>query len=619
MKIKTTLILLFAASLLIWSCKSNLKETSTTISKEAATEQKTKKVEYKDQWIFEPKDPAMKVTLEQQQEIATTEEDMQWYKDAKFGVFVHWGPALSVTKILSWGRNGERPGAGKGAKSGIPTEIYDVQYKNFNPVNFDADRWMQNVKDFGASYLVFTAKHHDGFCFFDAPGTDYDIMNTPFKRDIAKELADAAHKHGIKLFWYYSQPDWSHPDNLREKHYENYVPYMNKHVEKLFTEYGDIAGVFWDGLSTKYWQWDTYNLIKKMKKWQPGLLSNPRGGRGWEDDTQRGSFDSPEQSLGPVNHHRYWEANLTMADVWLYSPDGPIKTSEGVLGMLIQVAGNGGNLLLNFGPNGKGEFVAEEAAQARKVGDWLKVYGHTIYNTRRGIYIGGDWGASTQTENKLYLHFLKQLSNNTTATFVLPKLPMGVLSVKGITKGFKDYKIQGNKLIINFDKNEYVKNLDNIVELTLDKTAEGLERINTWHAEPLTTDDFTISASSFTSKKNSPEVIYSKVKNVFSEGIRLKSWWTPGKKDENPELTLDFKSAKKIKTILLSEHMRTHSVRDFDIETKDINGNWTKIFDGGVIGEGLRVKLNGEEIYGVKLKVIESPYGIQVTAFNVYE
>lgn len=574
---------------------------------------------YKAQWQLPPADNSMLITAEQQQEIAATAEEMEWFKDAKLGIFVHWGPALQVTSTLSWGRDGERPAANKAANGGIAAEVYDEQYKTFNPVNFNADRWMEQIKSFGASYLVFTAKHHDGFCMFDAPNTDYDIEHTPFGRDICRELAEAAHRHGVKLFWYYSQPDWVHPDCLRENHYENYLPYMKEQVAHLFTNYGKIDGVFWDGLASKYWHWDTYNLMKQMREWQPGLLSNPRGGFGWPENDRRGSFDTPEQSLGPTNHDRYWEACLTMTDKWLYSPKGPIKTAETVLGMLIQVAGNGGNLLLNLGPDGKGEFVAEEAAEAERVGEWLQEYGHTIYGTRRGIYIGGDWGASAQKGNKLYLHILERIADNGEMTIKLPVLPMGITAAKGITPGFIGQSIENGQLVLAFDRTAFAKNLDNIVELTLADDPASYERIATWGVEPLNTAGFEVTATSYRTAKNGPESIYSTRKNVFNEGIRLKSWWEPAKDDEQPELLLELKEARAIRTVLLSENMRAHSVRDFTISTKDEAGNWQVVFIGGVIGEGLRVKLSGEKVYGVKLTVRESKYKTQLTAFNIYE
>jgi len=578
-----------------------------------------KKTSYKEQWQVPLLDSTMLITATQQKELAATEKEMQWYKDAKFGIFVHWGPALSVTTTLSWGRDGERPAANKPADNGIPAQIYDLQYKKFNPVNFNANQWMRQVKEFGANYLVFTAKHHDGFCMFDAPNTDYDIMNTPFQRDIAKELADAAHKHNVKLFWYYSQPDWTHPDCLREKHYENYLPYMKEQVRHLYSNYGKIDGVFWDHLASKYWHWDSYNLIKEMKQLQPGLISNPRSGFGWPIANKRGDFDTPEQSLGPINHSRYWEACLTMTDKWLYNPKGPIKTAEGVLGMLIQVIGNGGNLLLNLGPNDKGEFVEKEASEAVKIGQFMKKYGHTLYGTRRGIYIGGNWGASTQKKNKLYLHILEKIAENAEFKIELPSLPIKIKTIKGITAGLKNYKKENGKIVLYFDKKLFTKNLDNIVELTLAENPEGLKRIKTWHAKPLTKKDFTVSATSFTKSKNHPEIIYDTQGNIFSEGIHLKSWWEPEKKDISPELILNLKYPKKIKTILLSENMRSHSVSDFDIETRNANGIWKKVYNGGVIGEGLRIKLNGKKIYGVKFKINKSSYHTQITAFNIYE
>jgi len=574
---------------------------------------------YGDKWKFPAKDSTMYVTAEQQKELYATEAEMQWFKDAKLGIFVHWGPALLKTNVLSWGRNGERPGAGKPSTNGVDPDVYDNLYKNFNPKNFDADKWMQQVKDWGAEYIVFTAKHHDGFAFFDAKNTEYDIMNTPFGRDVCKELADAAHKAGVKLFWYYSQPDWTHPDNLREKHYENYLPYMKQHVKQLYTQYGKIDGIFWDHLGTKYWQWDSYNLYKDMKKWQPGILSNARNGFGWPIPNERGDYDTPEQSLGPINHNRYWEACLTMTDKWLYSPKGPIKPYETVLSMLIQVAGNGGNLLLNLGPNGKGEFVEKEATEALKVGDWIKQYGHTIKNTRRGIFIGGDYGASTQVGNKLYIHVLQRFAKNTSAIIELPELPTKIISADGITDGFEKCEVINGKLILHFNKDSFQKNLDNIVELTLAEDPSNFNRIETWKAIPVNKSEFTVSESSFFSDKKKGEVIYNSKGNVFSEGIHLKKWWEPAKNDNSPELTLDFNSPKEVKTILLSENMRSHCMREFHIDFKDQNGNWNSVYNGTTIGEGLRIKLNGDKIYGVRLIPTKNTKAIQITAFNVYE
>ena len=596
---------------ILFSILFNCQEKKKTIKNE-------EKKSYGSQWNFPAKDSSMYVIAAQQKELYATESEMKWFKDAKLGVFVHWGPALFKTNRLSWGRFGDRPGAGKPALKGVVPEVYDNLYKKFNPVNFDADQWMQQVKDWGAEYIVFTAKHHDGFAFFDAKNSDYTIMNTPYGKDICKQLADAAHKADVKLFWYYSQPDWTHPDNLREKHYENYLPYMKEHIKQLFSEFGRIDGVFWDQLGSKYWQWDSYHLLKDMKKWQPGILSNARTGHGWPLK-DRGDYDTPEQSLGPINHHRYWEACLTMTDKWLYNANGPIKPYQTILGMLVQVAGNGGNLLLNFGPNAKGEFVKKEANEAYKVGQWIQNYGHTIKNTRRGIYIGGDYGSSTQAGNTLYIHILQQLANTANATIELPMLPTKIIEANGVTNGFKNYEIINGKLVLHFKKAAFDKNLDNIVELKLAENPSNFERIHTWNAKPLNKKEFTVSQSSYFNIEKRGDAIYNTKGNVFSEGIHLKKWWEPKKEDKNPVLTLDFNSPKKIKTVLLSENMRSHCVRAFLIEVKDKSRRWKPIYQGKTIGEGLRIKLSGTAIYGIRLKPTKRTKAIQITAFNSFE
>jgi len=226
-------------------------------------------------------------------------ESLEWFEAARYGVFMHWGP-YSLAKVpASWGRNGPRPGAGRQASSGVPQEEYDNLYKKFNPVDFDADEWIRMVKDTGAKYFIFTTKHHDGFCMFDAKNTDYKITNTPFGRDVAKELADACHKYGIKIFWYYSQPDWHHPDCLTENN-DRYREYMFTQLEQLLTDYGPVAGVFFDGLGTKYYEWDTPRMLKMMRTLQPGILINSRWGARICPDTKESAVTIKTRSRRSV-------------------------------------------------------------------------------------------------------------------------------------------------------------------------------------------------------------------------------------------------------------------------------------------------------------------------------
>jgi len=605
---------IIGAFLMITSLSFAQKKKETKIQNEGSSTAK--------KWQLPPQNDSQLISVEDQRSFLATDQEMKWFKDAKFGVFIHWGPALLVTNTLSWGRNGERPAAGKPAKGGVDPEIYDNAYKKFNPVNFDAERWVKQMKSWGAKYFTFTTKHHDGFCMFDAPNTDYDIMHTPFKRDIAKELADAAHKYGIKIFWYYSQPDWTHPDCLREgRHYEKYVPYMFEQIRHLMTHYGKIDGIFFDGLGSKYWNWDIKKLIPMIKELQPGILINPRYGFGLPDMSIRGDYDTPEQGVGPIDHNRYWESCITVTDKWLYNKNAPIKSYKNMISLLVQSVGNGGNLLLNFGPDGKGEFVAEEAAQAEKLGKWLKKYGESIYGTRKGIYISGDWGTATQKGNKLYLHFLKRFANNSKPEITLPSLPLKIISAKGLTEGFKNYQVTKNGISFTFDPVAYQKNVDNIVELTLDSSPEGLPRISTWNQDNISFDHFTVSASSEDSEKHSAEGIFHDKRNVFSEGIHVKGWWSPARDDKSPYIQIDLKKPMPVKTVYLSEQIRAYTIEDFLLEVKDLNGNWEKVYRGDYIGNALRIKLSGAPVRSIRLRVLKASHGvskIKLSSFNIY-
>ena len=199
------------------------------------------------------------------------ESNYQWWREARFGIFIHWNTS-SVLHLGegSWSRKNpteqghdyhkkglnrmqkDPPAAivegsyrkymGKG---GIPMEVYDNLYHVFDPKEFDADEWARTFKEAGAGYIVFTTKHHDGFCMFDSKYTDYKITNTPFGRDVCKELSDACHKHGIKVIWYYSKCDWFDPRH-DVKTPEPYAEYLTNQVRELLTNYGPVAGIWWD-------------------------------------------------------------------------------------------------------------------------------------------------------------------------------------------------------------------------------------------------------------------------------------------------------------------------------------------------------------------------------------
>ena len=195
------------------------------------------------------------------QEVATERSALWrmawWGRTARFGMFIHWGPVSLTGKEISWSREG-------GFHGGTPTAVYDDLYKQFNPTAFDAKRWVAIAQAAGMKYIVFTTKHHDGFCEFDSKLTDYKITSSqsPFRRDVVKELADARHQAGMKFGVYYSQPDVHHPD-YRTANHARYVEYFHGQVRELLSNYGEISVIWFDGLGGSAKDWDALRRFSR--------------------------------------------------------------------------------------------------------------------------------------------------------------------------------------------------------------------------------------------------------------------------------------------------------------------------------------------------------------------
>jgi len=212
---------------------------------------------------------------------AQRDERMQWFRDAKFGMFIHWGPCAIGAREIGWGRNAQRP-----MDIGIPDPSddkndaeYDNYYKEFNPVKYDPDAWAAFAKESGMKYMVLITKHHDGFCQFDSKLTDYDIMNTPYGKDIVGPFVAACHKHGLKAGLYYSTRDWYHPDYLVGDNVK-YDEYYRGQVEELLTNYGEVDMMWYDHVGGRDWsKWKFDELFAMMYRLQPKMLVNNRAAR----------------------------------------------------------------------------------------------------------------------------------------------------------------------------------------------------------------------------------------------------------------------------------------------------------------------------------------------------
>ncbi len=393
--------------------------------------------------------------------LKANEEDIQRWREMKFGLFIHWGPVSLKGTEIGWSRGGERRGRKDKSTGSIPVEIYDNLYKQFNPVKFNADEWVQIAKDTGMKYLVFTSKHHDGFSMFDSKLTDYKITNSPFKRDVVKELADACHKAGLKLGYYYSPPDWYHPDYRTENH-PRYIKFLHGQLREICTNYGRIDIIWFDGLGGKAEDWDSENLFRMIRRLQPHVIINNRAGLPADHDT-------PEQRIGRFQNDRPWETCMTICRQWAWKPNDQMKSLKQCIDTLVRVVGGDGNLLFNVGPMPDGLIEPRQVARLKEMGNWLVEYGRSIYATRGGPFRPGDWGASTYKGNTIYVHVL----NWDEDTLTLPSIPKKIITSSVMTGGEVTIRQTEKAIEISVPK-AHRQELDTIIVLQLDGPAEGI-------------------------------------------------------------------------------------------------------------------------------------------------
>lgn len=357
----------------------------------------------------------------------TEDERMEWWRDARFGMFIHWG----LYAVPAGTYEGERiPGIGEWImhRAQIPVKEYEKFAGKFNPIGFNADKWVRIAKDAGMKYIVITSKHHDGFCLWDSQVTGYDIMDaSPFKRDILAELAAACKKHKIKLCFYHSIMDWHHPDaqapfypnyndtSRSNPNFSRYVEtYMKPQLVELLTNYGDIGVLWFDGEWIKDWTEpqgkELYNFLRDIK---PDLIINNRVGKGRQgmagmskSPDYAGDFGTPEQEIPATGMPGVdWETCMTMNDTWGFKAyDDNWKSSEDLIRKLVDIASKGGNFLLNVGPTPEGLIPSPSIARLEAMGDWMAVNSESIRGTTASPIEAPAWGRCTTKGNKLYLH-----------------------------------------------------------------------------------------------------------------------------------------------------------------------------------------------------------------------
>jgi alpha-L-fucosidase len=352
---------------------------------------------------------------------------MGWWRDAKFGMFIHWG-LYAVPAGIWKGNPVEHAGEWIMFNGKIPVPEYEPLIKEFNPVKYDAKEWVRIAKDAGMKYIVITSKHHDGFCLFDSKLTDYDAMSTPYGKDLLKPLADAAHEAGLKICWYHSILDWHHPDYLPrgakstpawssrpwdtrptdDADLNRYIDYMKGQLRELLTNYGDIGIIWFDG------GWEhtpaeihSEEVVELIHSIQPAVIINNR-------IQIPQDYDTPEQHIPETGiPGRDWETCMTMNDTWGFKVnDQNWKSKEDLIRKLVDIVSKGGNFLLNVGPTAEGLIPQPSVERLAAMGEWLKVNGESIYGAKPSPFRHLEWGRCTTKPGFLYLHVFECPNGN---------------------------------------------------------------------------------------------------------------------------------------------------------------------------------------------------------------
>jgi len=361
-----------------------------------------------------------------------------WWRDARFGMFIHWG-VYSIPGRGEWVQWAEQ----------IPVDQYAKLADQFHPEHFDADAWASVAKAGGMKYMVLTARHHDGFALFDDPGSSFTAMKSAAHRDFVADYVKAVRKAGLGVGLYYSPLDWRFPGfyfpgiyqanamELREQ-YNRQIGELASHYGKLDILWFDGGGNEWLGFGGVHftgsgWEsrpkdkpysgsfdWQDVKTVGHLRQLQPRIILNdrtdaPADFRSREGDGAMGDFDNQQP----------WELCTTITEgAWGYQPSAKVKPLAQLLHLLVGAVGRDGNMLLNVGPRADGVIDPPQAERLAEMGQWLSQYGESIYGTRGGPWLPGPYGVSTHNGKMVYVHVLQAPKDS---SLVLPALPVRVL------------------------------------------------------------------------------------------------------------------------------------------------------------------------------------------------
>jgi len=535
---------------------------------------------------------------------------LQWWADARFGMFIHWGPVSLEGTEISWSRSNTNP---KCPNAGpIPASIYDNLYKRFDPVKFDAKEWVRIAKEAGMKYMVLTAKHCDGFLLWDSKVSDYNIMHTPFKRDVCGELAKACHEAGMRIGWYFSPMDWKDPD-CRNANNGEFVKRMQGEIRELLTNYGRID-VLWfdcDGGSVPWDQDATYAMVKKL---QPNIVIDNRLDLG--PNTNAGSpssvgphadYFTPEQWIGGYDDQHPWESCMTMSkkNQWSYGgPDDGVKPLDSFLEMLIGCAGGDGNVLLDVGPMPTGEFPPLQVASLKEIGAWYAKYGETIHGTRGGPFKLGEWGSSTRKGNTVFLHIRNWDGNS----LKLPLLPAKIVGSRILTGGKVTLTSAADGISVVVPEKD--RKWDTIIALDLDRPALGIPAVAVPVIPSLTTG----------AKATASNVYHNSAEFAASMAIdgNPDTRWATDTGIHQAWLEVDLGKAETFnRAVIVQAFPELKRIRKFAIEYWD-GSQWKSCYRGTDLGPKLDAKFPKVTAQRVRLNITDAADGPTIWEFKLF-
>ena len=412
---------------------------------------------------------------------AAREARLAWWREARFGMFIHWG-LYAIPGRGEWVQWNEQ----------IPVNEYAKLADEFNPTNFNPNTWAELAKAAGMKYVVLTSRHHDGFALFNDGTNQFTSVNGAAHRDFVAEYVGAVRKAGLHVGLYYSPLDWRFPGyimpDVQRESAEAMRDQYHRQMKELLSNYGRLDVLWFDGGET---DWLSFGGDWKGAEWKKRPIGQHyQGGFNWHHDEVyamlrhfqpdviiNGRADMPEDfhsregygALGDFDDQHPWELCVPMAGAWGYQPNMKPKPLKEYVQLLANVAGRDGNLLMNVGPDRNGHIDDVQANRLREIGDWLHRYGESIYGTRGGPFLPGAWGVSTRRGNEIYLHVLKWPE----APLKLPKIPAMIRRASTLTGGKVELSQTETAISISLKETDR-SDLDTIILLELESSATAI-------------------------------------------------------------------------------------------------------------------------------------------------